>query len=64
QGSAVELAQKLITGFGSLRALAEASVDEIRGHHGIGPAKAAQIKAALELAPAATRGHRRPTAGA
>ena len=50
QGSAVELAQKLITGFGSLRALAEASVDEIRGHHGIGPAKAAQIKAALELA--------------
>ncbi len=41
--------QKLLSRFGSLKGVANASVEELREIRGIGLAKAAQIKAALEL---------------
>jgi DNA repair protein RadC len=41
--------QKLLSRFGSLKGVAGASVEELQQTKGIGPAKAAQIKAALEL---------------
>jgi DNA repair protein RadC len=48
--SALDYGRGLMTQFGeSLRQLEEASVQEICATKGIGPAKAAQIKAALEL---------------
>lgn len=43
-------AQKLITTFGSLEHLAESSIEELVEIKGIGPAKAAQIKAVFEVA--------------
>lgn len=42
-------AQKLLTHFGSLQKLAEASIEELSSIKGIGLAKAAQIKAAFEI---------------
>lgn len=42
-------AQKLLTQFGSLQKLAEASIEELFLIKGIGPAKAAQIKAVFEI---------------
>jgi len=42
-------AQKLLTQFGSLQKLAEASIEELSSIRGIGIAKAAQIKAAFEI---------------
>ncbi len=42
-------AQKLLTQFGSLQKVGEASIDELSGIKGIGLAKAAQIKAAFEI---------------
>jgi len=42
-------AQKLLTQFGSLQKLSEASVEELSSIKGIGLAKAAQIKAAFEI---------------
>jgi len=42
-------AQKLLTQFGSLQKLAEASIEELSQIKGIGLAKAAQIKAAFEI---------------
>ena len=42
-------AQKLLSQFGSLEKLAEASIEELSSVKGIGPAKAAQIKAAFEI---------------
>jgi len=42
-------AQKLLTQFGSLQKLAEASIEELSSIKGIGPAKATQIKAVFEI---------------
>ncbi len=50
QGSALELAQALLARFTSLRGLADATIDELTTVHGVGLAKAAEVKAALELA--------------
>ncbi len=43
-------ARRLLAAFGSLRGIAQASVEQLGGVHGIGPAKAVQLKAAAELA--------------
>jgi DNA repair protein RadC len=48
--SVIVTAQKLLSKFGNLKNLASASVEELTQTKGIGPAKAAQIKAAFELA--------------
>jgi DNA repair protein RadC len=48
--TALDQARALLARFGSLRRLDRASWRGLCAHHGIGPAKAAQIKAALELA--------------
>lgn len=42
-------AQKLITRFGNLKSLSEASLEELSSVKGIGLAKAAQLKAAFEI---------------
>lgn len=47
--SVVVTAQKLLSRFGSLQKLAEASIEELSETKGIGLAKAAQIKAAFEI---------------
>lgn len=47
--SAVGLAEYLLSTFGSLRGVAGATIAEMAQVHGIGPAKAAQIKAAIEF---------------
>ncbi len=43
------MAQKLITHFGNLKSLSEASLEELSSIKGIGLAKAAQLKAAFEI---------------
>lgn len=47
--SVMVTAQKLLSEFGNLKNIAAASVEELTKIKGIGPAKAAQIKAAFEL---------------
>lgn len=47
--SAVQIAQKLLFRFGGLPGLQSATFTELCDQEGIGPAKAAQIKAAIEL---------------
>lgn len=47
--SVMVTSQKLLSHFGNLKGVANASVEELTQIRGIGPAKAAQIKAALEL---------------
>ena len=47
--SVIVTAQKLLSKFGNLKNLASASVEELTQVNGIGPAKAAQIKASFEL---------------
>jgi len=47
--SVLDISQKLVSRFGGLRGIASASVEELTQTKGIGPAKAAQIKAAIEL---------------
>ncbi len=47
--TAVGLGQRLLARFGSLRAIATRSVRELSAVKGIGPAKAAQVKAAAEI---------------
>ena len=47
--SVVVTAQKLLSQFGSLQKLAEASIEELSSVKGIGLAKASQIKAAFEI---------------
>ena len=43
-------ARRLLATFGTVRGISEASVEQLCGVHGIGAAKAAQLKAAVELA--------------
>ncbi len=43
-------ARRLLAAFGNLRGIAEASVEQLSSVHGIGAAKAAQLKAAVEIA--------------
>ena len=50
EATALELASRLLTVFQSLRRLVDATVEELSQMKGIGPAKASQVKAALELA--------------
>lgn len=45
----IRMAERLLTKFGSIAGLAQASLDELAHEHGMGQAKATQIKAALEL---------------
>ncbi len=47
--NAVQVGRRLLHAFGGLAGIHRASLDEIRNHKGIGQAKAAQIKAAIEL---------------
>lgn len=47
--SVAVMAQKLLAQFGSLQKLAEASIEELSSIKGIGLAKSAQIKAAVEM---------------
>jgi len=47
--SAVQVAMELLHRVGSLAALARSGIEELCGVPGIGPAKVAQLKAALEL---------------
>ncbi|MCE5223517.1 DNA repair protein RadC [bacterium] len=50
QGSSAEdVAKKLLIDFGSLRAIYQASNEELSRYDGIGPAKIAQLKAAMEI---------------
>lgn len=48
--SAVDLAQKLLSEFGDFRRLSSVSIGELCKIKGIGPARAAQIKASLAIA--------------
>lgn len=47
--NAVQVAQRLLDTFGGVTGLHRASYDEVCSQHGLGIAKASQIKAALEL---------------
>jgi DNA repair protein RadC len=47
--NAVQMGHRLLNEFGGLTGLHRASYEEVCDQHGIGPAKAAQIKAAIEL---------------
>jgi len=47
--NAVRLGQRLLQTFGGIAGLHRASFDDVVSQHGIGPAKAAQLKAAIEL---------------
>ncbi len=47
--SAIRMAERLLIRFGGVAGLARCSYDELCQEHGLGPAKATQIKAALEL---------------
>ncbi len=47
--SAVELATEILSRFSGLKNLVQTGVEELGAMHGMGPAKAAQLKAALEV---------------
>jgi DNA repair protein RadC len=47
--NAVQVGQRLLQKFGGLRGLHRAPFDDLLAEHGLGEAKAAQIKAAIEL---------------
>jgi len=48
--SVIVTAQRLLKKYGDLKGIASASVEELTGIRGIGPAKACQIRAAFEMA--------------
>ena len=58
--SVMVTAQRLLSQFGGLKGIAGASLEELSQVRGIGPAKASQIKAAVELS-RRTDGHGDPT---
>ena len=47
--NAVQVGRRLLQTFGGISGLHRASFDEVRAQHGIGAAKSAQLKAAIEL---------------
>ena len=47
--SVITLAQELLTRFGSLRGVIDASLEQLQEVRGLGPAKALQLKACLEI---------------
>jgi len=47
--SVMTIAQELMIRFGSIRGVNEATIEELSGIKGVGPAKAAQLKACFEL---------------
>lgn len=47
--NAIQVGQRLIQTFGDITGIHRAPYEEVCAQHGLGPAKAAQIKAALEL---------------
>jgi DNA repair protein RadC len=47
--NAVQVGQRLLSDLGGLAGIHRASYEDVCAQHGIGPAKAAQIKAAIEL---------------
>lgn len=47
--NAVQVGQRLLHAFGGLQGLQRASLEEVRSQHGLGEAKAATLKAAIEL---------------
>ncbi|MRR29586.1 hypothetical protein EG834_04500, partial [bacterium] len=47
--NSVQLAQKILDDLGGLAGIQRASFAQVCNIHGVGPAKAAQIKAAIEL---------------
>jgi DNA repair protein RadC len=47
--NAVQVGQRLLQTFGGISGLHRASIDELAAQHGLGEAKVAQIKAAIEL---------------
>jgi DNA repair protein RadC len=47
--NAVQVGQRLLHTLGGLAGLHQVSFDELCSQHGVGPAKAAQLKAAIEL---------------
>ena len=47
--SVMDLATRLLSHYGGLEGLGKASFQEVASHHGMGEAKASQLKAALEL---------------
>ena len=47
--NAVQVGQRLLTHFSGIAGLHRASFEEVVAHHGVGNAKAAQLKAAIEL---------------
>ena len=48
--SVLVTARRLLAAFGSLRGIGNSSIEQLAEIHGIGPAKAAQLKAAVEIA--------------
>lgn len=47
--SALSIGQELITRFGNVNSISQATIEELSGVKGIGPAKAVQLKACFEL---------------
>ena len=47
--NAIDLARSLLTRFGSLRSVLTAGCNELCGHSGVGPARWAELQAALEI---------------
>ena len=47
--SVISIAQELMTTFGSVKGVSEATIEELAGIKGIGVAKAAQLRASFEL---------------